>query len=141
MVHFRLATHGRIDARNCHPWAVGPGLCVAHNGILPYRSTDRTSDTGMYVRDVLRPNARLIFDPYFRADVEDEIGRGNKFVFLNSAGEWVIYNESAGVWRDGCWLSNTRFSLTSGPADDDREWHGRRAETRERADVGEFGLW
>ena len=46
LIHFRLATHGAVEPRNCHPFHTDRGY-VAHNGIAwkyevgPYASDSR----------------------------------------------------------------------------------------------------
>jgi predicted glutamine amidotransferase len=35
-IHFRYATHGKISIANCHPFSLGDGWYLMHNGILPY---------------------------------------------------------------------------------------------------------
>jgi hypothetical protein len=46
----------------------------------------------------------------FLADCEDFIGRSNKLAFLDRTGQIKIANESAGVWIENAWYSNT-YSL------------------------------
>ena len=46
LIHFRLATHGAVEPRNCHPFHTDRGY-IAHNGIAydyevgPYASDSR----------------------------------------------------------------------------------------------------
>jgi predicted glutamine amidotransferase len=34
VLHFRIATSGKIDKTNCHPFAVNKNLAFVHNGII-----------------------------------------------------------------------------------------------------------
>lgn len=45
-IHFRYATHGKISLANCHPFSLGEGYYLMHNGVLPYNpSKSNRSDT------------------------------------------------------------------------------------------------
>ena len=38
LIHFRKATHGKVDAANCHPFLLNDGkLALIHNGVLNIR--------------------------------------------------------------------------------------------------------
>lgn len=105
LIHFRLATAGRINWDNCHPFPVGRRTAMIHNGVLPWRSTTRKSDTACFVSDVLSRRSSQLFDTGFRRDVESLIGERNKLAFLNADGDWTIYNEGSGEWHGGVWYS------------------------------------
>ena len=109
IVHFRLASHGPINKRNCHPWIVSPNVCMIHNGVLDCHSTPTLSDTGFFVARILAKHANRIADPVFHARMENRIGERNKFVFLYACGEIVIYNEASGHWNSGVWYSNDSY--------------------------------
>jgi len=115
VVHYRFATHGAQDARNCHPWPVtdcheGFSFAIHHNGILDHRSTKVTSDTGCFVEDILDPLLRR--DPWFLQHeygvtlLENMIGSHNKMVIHRSDGAVFFLNREAGVEDLGCWFSN-----------------------------------
>lgn len=109
IVHFRLATHGKINFVNCHPFAFGRGeFAIVHNGILAHRTTRRLSDTGCFVEDVMRPLAKTgkVFDDDVLALVAKYCGPTNKLVILRRDGDARIVNEKAGHWNDGVWYSN-----------------------------------
>lgn len=56
MVHMRIATHGRVDKTNCHPFLTKDGTAIAHNGILTKLAADTRkgeSDTRALVRVIL----------------------------------------------------------------------------------------
>lgn len=109
ILHFRYATHGKVTHRNCHPFQVNRGLAMAHNGVLPTRSTVKKSDTHCLVLDVVRPLADLVFDDLFKQSLEKHIGTGNKLVFLNGQGDYSIYNETMGHWSGKVWYSNSCY--------------------------------
>lgn len=121
LVHFRIATHGTVNADNCHPWLVDCGLvngkpyqfAVIHNGILDHPSCKDKSDTGHFVDDIMKP--LLTRDPwFFDAPVgisifEKIIGRANKLVIMRNDGQTYIINAKAGEVAHGTWFSNSGY--------------------------------
>lgn len=117
-IHFRMRTHGDTDLTNCHPYEVlgdetGYPIYMMHNGVLQRgNSWDTTkSDTWHYINDIIRPallaDPTQFMAPWFKTLIEDNIGRGNKFVLMDMHGNTVTLNESAGVQWEGNWMSNT----------------------------------
>lgn len=118
VIHFRMKTHGHIDLDNCHPYEVfGDGsdmpLWMAHNGVLPCGNAKDTSksDTFHYIQDIIIPCAKgspeVVFEPAFVELIEEHIGSGNKFIFMNHEGRVSIVNRDAFVTYSGAELSNT----------------------------------
>ncbi len=149
IVHFRIATAGRTDADNCHPWLVPKGhggftFAIIHNGILSYRSSDEKSDTGHFVDEIL--GVQLKRDPWFLDDrpgvflTEKFLGIGNKFVVLRSDGKVYVLNREAGITDDGVWYSNATFRgyKFGGPWPDydDEDLYSRYMTDGGRADTG-----
>lgn len=115
-IHFRLATHGKQDDRNCHPFPVTPGLAMIHNGILDIACNVNKdmSDTWHYAELVLQPLAERDPDFFQRPELMFMGGaaiRGSKFVFLRADGEYGIWNESSGHWAHDCWWSNSSYKV------------------------------
>ena len=113
-IHFRYATHGSIDTKNCHPFRVVDGLYLMHNGILSkYGDMNKTqSDTRNFIDYYLRPiiekyGIEIIYTEEFKESVEKEIGLGNKIVLIDKDFNFIIFNENLGTWIDNNWLSNT----------------------------------
>lgn len=118
VIHLRMKTHGDIDLTNCHPYEVlGDGsvapIYMAHNGILSTGNAKgkSKSDTWWFIEDYLKPiltrDPGLVFEPAFIALLEETIGSGNKFAFMNHEGRVAIVNERAFVTYKGALLSNT----------------------------------
>lgn len=120
LIHFRLATHGAVDKFNCHPWRIDRDCAMIHNGILAHPSCEVMSDTGHFVRDVIVGNDP--FDQEFKSQIQKMIGSRNKFAFLRSDGEFEIYNEDSGFWRDGVWFSNNNHAHLIRDYDDPSDW-------------------
>ncbi len=112
--HFRISTHGKINETNCHPFLVNKGLGFAHNGII-YNApkSDNFSDTYMFNEAILKmlPNTFLT-NTAMVSMIQHYIGTGSKLAFLNTKNEITIINESAGVWDDGVWYSNSGYKAT-----------------------------
>lgn len=113
-IHFRYATHGNIDTKNCHPFRVVDGLYLMHNGIMSAYGdmNKKQSDTRNFIDYYLRPlieknGVEIIYTKEFKEMVEKEIGTSNKIVLIDKDFNVIICNESAGSWIDGNWLSNT----------------------------------
>ena len=83
VMHFRIATHGRVIPGCCHPFPVTDdeellrypsvrcSLGVAHNGVIPGRETgDAWSDTMDFVAEVMAPLSRMM--PDFMGDEDAE---------------------------------------------------------------------
>lgn len=116
IIHFRVATHKNVDGRNCHPWRVSSDLVFIHNGTIPGMTKDDSlSDTGNFcaMLDLLMQEAPTYYKtPEFKWFISNAIGGNNKLIFLDKDGDHIIINESAGVWKDGCWFSNQSFSCS-----------------------------
>lgn len=103
VMHFRIATSGRVDEATCHPFPISTDVAhlrapqivctsaIAHNGVLGLGTKD-LSDTMIYVRDVLAP-------AYGAGKKIDPIPPGNKLCLLDAErntmmlhGEWIDDN-------------------------------------------------
>lgn len=116
VLHFRIATHGDIKAGTCHPFPVSTNvfelrrrkttdtLAVAHNGVIHGMRTDAaTSDTMVYIRDVLAPLRAMCGDDMptdGRARSIIDATVGSKLAFLDSLGNITTFGsfiEDGGV--------------------------------------------
>lgn len=118
LIHFRLATHGKKDNDNCHPFAIADNLAMIHNGVLPIctKEDETKSDTWHYVESILKPLHQL-HPEFYKHQAISFLGRcaisGSKFVFLRSDGDFGIWNEEDGTWeKDGHWYSNSGYQKT-----------------------------
>lgn len=115
VMHFRIATHGKVQPSCCHPFPVtddmkrlrqtscADTLCAAHNGVIHgMETTDDISDTMAYIAGVLAPMRRLSPSLMFSDDALTIIERtiGSKMALLDASGELVTigsFLEQAGV--------------------------------------------
>jgi len=132
IIHFRIATHKAVNGKNCHPWRVvtdddgqpeieggeitepKKGLVFIHNGMISNcNKDDDLSDTGNFNKYVLQPLASdhpdFWLENHFKWLIEAAIGKGNKLVFMDSNGEFRIFNSEQGVWDSGVWFSNKSY--------------------------------
>jgi hypothetical protein len=109
VIHFRMATHGKLDTDNMHPFQFKGGIMV-HNGII----SELGDAKGTGVSDT-QHLAKLMHDlpsravPYFVRDLGSLIGMGNKVAILDNDGELHIANERAGLWDNEVWYSNSCY--------------------------------
>ena len=114
-IHLRWATQGTVDSTNCHPFDVGRGWSLIHNGIIQTMPYDKEySDTFLYAERMsqrIKSNTNWLGRAQSVRKMEREIG-ASKLVFLNACGESVIVNEKDGHWLGGCWYSNGSYKKT-----------------------------
>jgi hypothetical protein len=117
VIHLRWRTHGAINEENTHPYYVGRGYWLMHNGILASGNEADTSksDTWHFIHNILKPalrKDRKCFERRaFRLSLGKAIGANNKFAIMGNSGKPHIINWRTGVeWR-GAWFSN-RYAWT-----------------------------
>ena len=107
IIHFRLATHGSISEKNCHPfYDPDTGVWFAHNGVLPIRSHDDKTDSEIFFRERFLPRLNEYGDtPELWDYVERERG-SSRFVFMR--GDRVV---TLGSWHNyrGVFFSNLNW--------------------------------
>lgn len=119
VMHFRLATHGRVDIENTHPFPVTRHLFMAHNGIIPWSAVKGSarSDSWHFARliaSTMDGDRRAEGFERMLPGIEDAVGKSNKLAFLRSDGRIFFANEGLGVEHGGLWLSNS-YSLPGTP--------------------------
>jgi hypothetical protein len=113
LIHFRIKTHGAVDKTNCHPFMITNNFAFIHNGTISGHGEKDFSDTYMFNEEVLKPMVKVfgiksLWQPFMKTVLEDYIG-WSKLIFLDSRGNFNIYNEDKGEWVDGVWYSNTSY--------------------------------
>lgn len=117
-LHFRIATHGNVDAANTHPFRVSDTLGLVHNGIINNISCDidtAMSDTWHFTEKIMKPFEQHWQHPGFQSLVENFIGF-SKLILLDGEGNFSIYNEKQGMWDCQCWFSNSSYKRKTYPA-------------------------
>jgi glutamine amidotransferase len=115
VLHFRIASSGKVNVDNCHPFFVQSKAGFCHNGVLSNLAEKNYSDTYVLVRDYLNKLPDEWWYTQEIVDVVDDIAHksSSKFVLLGTDGQYLIFNEGAGHWRAGCWYSNNSYTITS----------------------------
>lgn len=111
LIHFRIATHGKVEIANCHPFKLNNHMALIHNGIISgYGSrTENLSDTRDFIDKVIgNISYKMWKNPSFIRLVGDAIG-SSKFAILDNDENYYIVNEDKGTWDDGVWYSNTSY--------------------------------
>ncbi|NMB66292.1 MAG: hypothetical protein GYA16_15620 [Spirochaetes bacterium] len=79
ILHFRFATHGRIDAVNTQPISVNENVAIVHNGIIAGYGNRKYSDTYMFAKDI---DVNLLEDMKYLQYLQSLI-KGSRFVIMN----------------------------------------------------------
>lgn len=110
IIHFRLATHGSISEKNCHPFHdTATDIWFAHNGVLPIPSHDDMTDSEIFFREGFLgalDSSRIGFhDPDLWRYVEQVRG-SSRFFFMR--GDII---RMLGQWheRQGVFYSNLNW--------------------------------
>ena len=112
VLHMRIATHGKIDAENCHPFRIDANTAFCHNGIIRnifVPANSPLSDTALFGQQILQelPKTWLHNDAIVEL-VEKYLG-GNKIAVLDKKGDVWLFNENLGLWDGGIWYSNNSY--------------------------------
>jgi len=128
IVHFRVCSAGIVNLANTQP-LTSNRYVFAHNGTifhmksLQQKNESDTAALGRLILDTVNPNRKghkIMLEHYLD---------GDRFIMMNKkTGEIHILNEGQGMWIDGLWFSNDRWtkrynwknwSYISGYDDDD----------------------
>lgn len=112
LIHFRIATHGKINETNCHPFLVNKSLGFIHNGMIYGKGlsvSNEFSDTYLFNQTILKtlPQNFLKNEAILKL-LEEYIGY-SKIVFLDGKNNWAILNEESGHWNGNNWFSNDSY--------------------------------
>lgn len=112
LLHFRIATHGKINETNCHPFLVNKGLGFIHNGMIYGKGLEVSkefSDTYLFNQTILKrlPQNFLKNEAILKL-LEEYIGF-SKVIFLTGGNDWAILNEDSGHWNGDNWYSNSSY--------------------------------
>lgn len=94
-VHLRFRTHGAVSLPNCHPFDIGHGRWIMHNGQLSLSAVGERSDTAI-LADILRAIPRSRQDAIL-ADLVEAAGNGSRLLVL---GQKSDDNRIFGHWSD-----------------------------------------
>lgn len=109
--HMRIATHGSVQEKNCHPFlSDDKHWAFAHNGILSIKNEGDMTDSETFFRRLAIPLLKLGFVPNdngdFDAMVNTIIG-ASKFVFMDAYGK--IYSYGQFIHDGELYFSNSSY--------------------------------
>lgn len=114
VLHFRIATSGKVDYDNCHPHFIHDGLAYVHNGIISELNDSKdVCDTIRFANILKELPLDFINSKGIMSMIEMAIGH-NKLVFMDANGVVKYINEELGVESKGVWYSNTGFRYARG---------------------------
>lgn len=115
LMHFRIATHGPRDEKNCHPfWVHNRTQVMAHNGVISIPGASReVNDSKLFVKEFVRKlPLTWLEEQDWRNLVAEYIG-SSKLAFLSADGKLDILNAGYGQWPGdeygGAWYSNNSY--------------------------------
>lgn len=118
LIHCRIATSGKTNLANCHPFEVDKNTVFAHNGVLDcVEPTKNMSDTRVFNQTLLRNLKGNFLSNKSITDFLGEIIGSDKLVFLTNNPAYnqntFIINPDLGNEVDGIWFSNTSYKTSS----------------------------
>tara|TARA_R110000868_G_scaffold344082_3_gene605070 strand:+ start:758 stop:1501 length:744 start_codon:yes stop_codon:yes gene_type:complete len=114
VLHFRIATSGKIDKTNCHPFNVNKNLAFVHNGMISIDPMNvNVSDTYTFNELILKKLPSTFLNNHAITElIESYIGY-SKLIFLDADNEVSILNESLGHWdAQNNWYSNNSYECS-----------------------------
>ena len=114
VLHFRLATHGDISDKLCHPFYVNKDLVMFHNGVIRdsvsgYSGHNKNeSDTKAFVNNVLK-NFKKGFqnNETVMNMISTSVGEYNRLCFLDNTGKTTYTSSDKWVEYNGILYSNS----------------------------------
>ena len=113
LMHFRIATTGRVSNENCHPFPIGleegDGALIHNGSFFSGPQHCEKSDTRVVAE---RVGKKFLYEPtlFAKERISREVGAYNKVALLYNTGDYIILNEQAGAWDNGIWYSNSWFA-------------------------------
>lgn len=106
LAHFRIATSGKKDHTNAHPFYIAGGMLI-HNGHIAGGGNSEHSDTYQFTQMLYN-----YLQPGMTKEQKEYLGRliggYNKLAMLHNDGTHTIINEDRGSrLSNGIWVSNT----------------------------------
>lgn len=110
VLHFRIKTHGKIDKNNCHPFPVGNGVYMMHNGQLFIKTPNKDKSDTFHFADYLKKhrfdiNNKQHLNSIEKTQCSHKVYK-NRLVFMSNKkvvrlGDWSML--------DGNYWSNLRW--------------------------------
>lgn len=124
-LHFRIATSGKIDTNNIHPFMVNEKLAFMHNGIIdiPLQKKSKISDTIAFNQKILKQLPQNFLNNHAMTELMSRFIERSKLLFMNNQGKYWIINEHLGHWdKKGNWFSNFSYCETTFLTNSNIQW-------------------
>jgi len=111
-LHFRIATSGKIDTNNIHPFSINEKLAFMHNGMIdiPLQKKSKISDTMAFNQKILKQLPNNFINNHAMKELISKYIDRSKLLFMNNQGKYWIINENLGHWdKNGNWFSNYSY--------------------------------
>ena len=118
LIHFRIATHGKVNETNCHPFKVSKDLVFIHNGMITGAGLPKSndfSDTYLFNQLILQKLPKDFTRNEAILNLIAQYIDYSKLIFLDSADNWTIVNEDLGKWDGDNWYSNDSYLCSPAP--------------------------
>jgi predicted glutamine amidotransferase len=112
LIHFRIATHGKINETNCHPFKVNSNLAFIHNGMIYGKGLEISSefsDTYLFNQVILKKLPQNFIKNEAILKLLEEYIEYSKIIFITGGNDWAILNENLGFWDGDNWYSNKSY--------------------------------
>ena len=131
LIHCRIATSGKTDLQNCHPFKVDSKTVFAHNGVLDddiAPGTKNKSDTRVFNDRFLKQlKPEFLRTKHMRKIIGELVGDHNKLAFLtvnpNLPRNSYVINMDRGTVDDGVWYSNNSYKQKTYSSSWHSAWH------------------
>lgn len=108
-VHFRIATHGRVNSINCHPFKVNKNTAFIHNGVISQVGTNPDfSDTYIFNETILKNLPSTFVKNTAILELLSAYIGYSKLVIISGENSAIV-NEELGAWDGGNWYSNKSY--------------------------------
>lgn len=124
-LHFRIATSGKIDLNNIHPFTVNEKLAFMHNGIIdiPLQRKSKISDTIAFNQKILKQLPQNFLNNHAITDLIFRYIERSKLLFMNNQGKYWIFNEQLGHWdKNENWFSNYSYCESTFTSNRSIQW-------------------
>lgn len=109
--HMRIATHGSVQQKNCHPFlSDDKHWAFAHNGILSIQNDGDMTDSETFFRRLAVPLLKLGLKPNDKGDFDAMVNTiigASKFVFMDAHG--IIYSYGQFIHDGELYFSNSSY--------------------------------
>lgn len=113
LMHFRIATMGRVADRNCHPFPICGGALIHNGSLWSGPLSNEKSDTAEFAEMF----GKMMKEKYVAASMEkiDKAVGYNKLAILYGSGNFYIANKAQWYNIDGVLFSNVNWKRHTTP--------------------------